>query len=108
MSRELNLQIAAAFGIDTRHVVGFHLRCWVGQAPRLRITKNLVDGASVTLQTDQFDISLRQPPAPEPFDLNTACYRAMVIVRRSIEQSWLDAQDELRDSFNRRLEEIWG
>lgn len=107
MTREVNLRIAAALGIDVHNVVGFHLRCWVGEVPRLRITKNVIDRTSITLQTDQFDITLRDDLPPGPLDLDQLCYHAIKRLRHAVDESWIKAQDELRRTFERRLEEIW-
>ena len=103
---DLNVRIAQALGIDLHNVVGFHLRCWAGEVPRLRITKHLIDGTSITRRTDRFKVLLLDEPPPAPFDLNAECFHAIAAVQRTVDRAYSAAHDHLRHTFERRLDEI--
>jgi len=101
---EISRRIAHALGIDPWRVVGFEVRCWVDEMPRVTVTRNILDAHSITEQTDVFELSLR---TPQPFDLNRACYDAIKRLRAAVDDAWMDAQDAMNLSYEKRLREIW-
>lgn len=92
MTRDVNVRLAEAIGVDTERCTGFDLRVRVGAPPRLKVHTLVIDEAGVDTAVDVFSLTLE----PQAFDLDRACERALKRLARAVEQSAARARAQLR------------
>lgn len=92
MSRDVNMRLAEAIGVDTHHCTGFDLRVRVGEMPALSVHTVVIDSTGVHDAVGVFDLTLR----PIGFDLDHACEGALKRLARAVDQSADRARAELR------------